>query len=107
MHGPQWLSDLDGLGALEAAWRGLWAQARFTTPFQHPAWLLAFYREMGITRPRALAVWSGQELIGLAPLYLWGEPGQTRLVLAGNGVSDYLDALVARGAEGVFVTALP
>jgi CelD/BcsL family acetyltransferase involved in cellulose biosynthesis len=96
---------LDRVAPLEALvepWTELWSCARFATPFQHPAWILAFYRELAVREPRILAAWQGPQLAMLAPFYLWktttaGDPAA--LIVAGNGVSDYLDALVRPGAE--------
>jgi CelD/BcsL family acetyltransferase involved in cellulose biosynthesis len=99
---------LDRIAPLEALvepWTELWSCARFATPFQHPAWILAFYRELAVREPRILAAWQGQQLAMLAPFYLWRTAGGPALILAGNGVSDYLDALVRPGTEPCAVKA--
>ena len=95
------LDQIASLEALVAPWTELWSCARFTTPFQHPAWILAFYRELAIQEPRILAAWHGSQLAMLAPFYLWrtADRPAAALILAGNGVSDYLDALMRPGAE--------
>jgi CelD/BcsL family acetyltransferase involved in cellulose biosynthesis len=100
---------LDQIGPLEALiepWTELWRCARFATPFQHPAWVLAFYRELAVQEPRILAAWQGPQLAMLAPFYLWKTPAGPALIVAGNGVSDYLDALVRPGAEPCAVEAI-
>lgn len=96
------LDQVAPLEALIEPWTELWGCARFATPFQHPAWILAFYKEFAVREPRILVAWQGLQLAMLAPFYLWkettaGDPAA--LILAGNGVSDYLDALVRPGAE--------
>ena len=93
------LDQIASLQALVEPWTELWSCARFATPFQHPAWILAFYRELAIQEPRILAMWRGRQLAMLAPFYLWRTADGPALILAGNGVSDYLDALVRPGAE--------
>ena len=103
------LDQVASLEALVEPWTELWSCARFATPFQHPAWILAFYRELAVREPRILAAWQGPQLAMLAPFYLWrttaaDDPGA--LILAGNGVSDYLDALVRPGAEPCAVEAI-
>ena len=94
------LDQIASLENLVEPWTRLWSCARFATPFQHPAWILAFYRELAIQEPRILVAWQGPQLAMLAPFYLWRTAGgPAALILAGNGVSDYLDALVQPGAE--------
>jgi glycosyltransferase involved in cell wall biosynthesis len=41
------IDSLRGLEALHAEWVRLWARARGATPFQSPAWLLAWWRQFG------------------------------------------------------------
>ncbi|MBV9999962.1 MAG: GNAT family N-acetyltransferase [Verrucomicrobia bacterium] len=99
-HRVEILDQIAPLEDLVEPWTELWSCARFATPFQHPAWILAFYRELAIPEPRILAAWQGPRLKVLAPFYLWRTAdGPASLILAGNGVSDYLDALVRPGAE--------
>jgi CelD/BcsL family acetyltransferase involved in cellulose biosynthesis len=100
------LDQVAPLEALVEPWTELWSCARFATPFQHPAWILAFYRESAVREPRILAAWQGPQLAMLAPFYLWRTDDGPALVLAGNGVSDYLDALVRPGTEPCAVEAI-
>jgi CelD/BcsL family acetyltransferase involved in cellulose biosynthesis len=101
------LDQVAPLEALVEPWTDLWSCARFATPFQHPAWILAFYRELAVREPRIVAAWQGPQLAMLAPFYLWKTAeDQAALILAGNGVSDYLDALVRPGAEPCAVEAI-
>ncbi|MBV9489049.1 MAG: GNAT family N-acetyltransferase, partial [Verrucomicrobia bacterium] len=94
------------LRTLVEPWTELWACARFSTPFQHPGWILAFYDELRVQEPRILLLWKGKQLVMLAPFYLWKTGDRSTLVLAGNGVSDYLDILVRPANQRSAATAL-
>lgn len=76
-----------------AEWAALWERCPRATPFQHPAWLLPWWRHVWRGgRQWWMALRDGGRLAGVAPLFVWGEP---RCVsLAGSGESDYLDLLV-------------
>ncbi|HEU0052458.1 MAG TPA: GNAT family N-acetyltransferase [Longimicrobium sp.] len=90
----------EALNALRGEWSALWERSA-ATPFQSPEWLLAWWRHFGGAGLRALAVRREGELIGLAPLFVHGFPDGTRQVTpVGNGLSDHVDLLAARGREG-------
>jgi CelD/BcsL family acetyltransferase involved in cellulose biosynthesis len=85
------------LEALVPAWRALWLKDPDGTPFQHPAWLIPWWRQFGQPDLRAVTISDNGELIGLIPLYILADP-QTRirqLLLLGAGTSDYLDGIFA------------
>lgn len=85
------------LEGLRPEWQALWlrASAPGATPFQSPAWLLAWWRAFGTGRPRAATLRDEDgRLLGLLPLYLLEEGGGTKLLPIGIGVSDYLDLLL-------------
>ncbi len=67
------------------------------TPFQHPAWLLPWWRQFGTDQLCAVAVYRGTSLRAFLPLYIYVEPasGERKLMLLGVGVSDYLDGVYA------------
>lgn len=77
------------------AWRALWESDEHATPFQHPAWLLPWWRQFGQPDLRVLVLYRGQEPIGLLPLYIYGEPGtaERKLLPLGAGTTDYLDGV--------------
>jgi CelD/BcsL family acetyltransferase involved in cellulose biosynthesis len=94
------------LESLRAAWDAL-ADACFgTTPFQRPAWALAWTRHMQIETPRALAVHEGRDLVGLLPAFVSGSTPRRAMSLLGAGISDHLDALAAPGFEPVVIDAM-
>jgi CelD/BcsL family acetyltransferase involved in cellulose biosynthesis len=80
--------------ALLPDWSSLWQRLATATPFQSPAWLLAWWRQFGTGAPRILVAHSGGTLVGVLPLYELVEPGCRKLLPIGIGLSDYIDALV-------------
>ena len=70
---------------------------RLATPFQSPAWLLAWWRYFGTREPLLLTARARCELVGLLPLYLLREPGCRKLLPIGVGLSDYVEALARSG----------
>lgn len=90
---PEIIEDLEVLAALAPAWWALWRRCP-ATPFTSPAWALPWWRAFSPGRLRVVAIWAGDELAALAPLYMeHGELG-ARLLLIGIGISDALDVLV-------------
>jgi CelD/BcsL family acetyltransferase involved in cellulose biosynthesis len=79
---------------LVSEWTVLWRQTPGATPFQSPAWLLAWWRHFGTGAPRLLTARVEERLVGMLPLYLLAEPGARKLLPLGIGLSDYIDALV-------------
>ena len=90
------LAEAEALTALEPAWWDLFARCPAATPFRSPAWLLPWWRVFGPGPLRAVALWRGDRLVALAPLYL--EAASRRLLPLGIGLSDDLDMLVAPDA---------
>ncbi|MGC2522565.1 MAG: GNAT family N-acetyltransferase [Stellaceae bacterium] len=94
---------------LRREWEELWLRDPMATPFQSPAWLLAWWRHFGTPEPLVLTARAGGELVGLLPLYLLREPGCRKLLPIGVGLSDYVAALLdpaAPAAAERFVEAI-
>ena len=96
----QVLTQPGALAALQPEWQALYDRCPAATPFSSPQWLLAWWSAFGGAPLHVITIRDGGDLVGLLPLYWYGG----RQYLAGNGVSDYLDALVleqqaARAAE--------
>jgi len=79
-----------GLFALEAEWDALWHRCPRATPFQSPAWLLAWARHYAPDRCGAVTLRASGQLVALAPVFCW----ERALLLAGTGPSDRGDALL-------------
>lgn len=98
------IDDPAGLEALEPHWWELWSRSPSATPFQSPAWLLPWWRTFAPGELATVAVWSGDDLVGLAPLYLECQGAGARLLPLGISLSDYLDVLcIPETAEPVAV----
>jgi CelD/BcsL family acetyltransferase involved in cellulose biosynthesis len=94
------VADADALPALEGEWWDLWRRSPAATPFQSPAWLLAWLRAFRPQRPAALAVREGGHLVALAPGFLEDGAHGRRLLPLGIGLSDYADVLVDPAVPG-------
>ncbi len=75
-------------------WNDLWRRVPGATPFQSPAWLLAWWRHFATGAPKILTSRSTGTLVGALPLYVRVEGTACKLLPIGIGLSDYLDALV-------------
>src|SRR3954469_13816016 len=87
------IASPEGMMALAARWTALWRRQPAATPFQHPAWLAAWWRQFGNERPRLITAWSGADLVGILPLYEYEDVDERKLLPLGIGLSDYIDAL--------------
>jgi CelD/BcsL family acetyltransferase involved in cellulose biosynthesis len=85
------------LEALAPAWDDLWRRAPLATPFQAPAWLIPWWREIAGGQLRVLAARTDGHLVGLLPLYLQHESEGGKLLPLGIAISDYLDGLFEEG----------
>ncbi len=88
-------------------WVSLWERVPSAGPFQHPDWLLPWWRHVGGCELLVLCVRDGAELVGIAPFYVFADPatGERQLTLLGNGVSDACDVLI-EGRGGRVARAL-
>jgi CelD/BcsL family acetyltransferase involved in cellulose biosynthesis len=86
--------DAERIGRLRGEWEALWQRDPTATPFQSPAWLLAWWRFFGTPEPVVLTARESGELVAILSLYLLREPGCRKLLPVGVGVSDYIDALL-------------
>jgi CelD/BcsL family acetyltransferase involved in cellulose biosynthesis/SAM-dependent methyltransferase len=100
------VSDIAGLAALEAPWWDLFEACPEATPFQSPAWLLAWWRAFHPGDLRVVAVTDGERLVGLGPFYIERSIAGGRLLPMGIGTSDYLDVLVAADRRGPVETTI-
>jgi CelD/BcsL family acetyltransferase involved in cellulose biosynthesis len=97
------LHEVTVLEPLRAEWAALWSRVPDASPFQHPAWLIPWWRHVGEGELCTLLLREAGEPVGLVPLYVW----RRRLFPLGIGTTDYLDALVLPGhAERVMAELL-
>ncbi|TGT74827.1 GNAT family N-acetyltransferase [bacterium M00.F.Ca.ET.159.01.1.1] len=93
------ISDTSAFEDLEPHWWQLWRQSISATPFQSPAWLIPWWQTFAPGDLVAIAVWSADALVGLAPLYVERHDHGRRLLPIGISLSDYLDILCAPELE--------
>jgi CelD/BcsL family acetyltransferase involved in cellulose biosynthesis len=104
----------EGFDALRPAWNDLLARSDGTV-FQSFEWLRTWWRHFGEKdrrlRLHIVAIWSGGEIVGIAPLYLQrcqvlGPVSYRTMCFLGREVSDYLDVIARRGRESDVVECL-
>src|SRR5947209_7570817 len=88
------IDDLGELEALAGAWDALWRRSPIATPFQSPAWLIAWQRVFAPGDLRCAAAFADGQLAALLPFYLERGRLGRRLMPMGVSISDYLDILV-------------
>ena len=88
------VDDMRALEALAPEWWRLWQRCPVATPFQSPAWLLPWWQVFHPGRLCGVALHEGEELVGLAPVYLEDGALGRRLLPIGIGITDYLDVLI-------------
>jgi CelD/BcsL family acetyltransferase involved in cellulose biosynthesis len=100
------IRDCAQFDALAPQWWNLWYHTPTATPFQCPGWLLPWWSIFAPGELATIAVWRGDELVGLAPLYLERAAARLKLLPVGISLSDYLDVLCVPGQEGPVAAAI-
>ena len=85
------LSSIDDLDRLREEWCALLSRCPDATPFQHPGWLIPWWRYFGSGDLLTLAIRVDGQLVALAPMFLHDWAGRRQITLLGTGTSDYLD----------------
>ena len=95
------------LEALRPEWEALWARCPGATPFQWPAWLIAWWRHFAPGALFSVAVRRAGRLVALAPFYVETGAQGRRVLGIGISLSDYLDVLIdpACGEAGNAIVA--
>jgi CelD/BcsL family acetyltransferase involved in cellulose biosynthesis len=91
------ITTSEGLEALAPAWQDLWRRAPAATPFQSPAWLIPWWRQIEGGELRVLTARAGDRLVGLLPMYRQHAIAGGKLLPLGIAISDYLDGLFEEG----------
>ncbi len=87
-------TEASSISSLASEWRALFSRCPGATTFQRAEWLLKWMDVFKPACPFVVAVWHESTLVGLAPLLIYQQNGQSVLAFAGGGVSDYLDVLL-------------
>ena len=84
--------------AFNSEWLDLRRRSEYAKPFQHPEWLLPWWRQFGQQDLRGVVFRQNESLLGMLPAYVYPDPqsGQKQLPFAGAGTSDYLDGVFSR-----------
>ena len=82
------------LEALRPEWEALWAHCPGATPFQWPAWLVAWWRHFTPGALFSVAVRRAGRLVAVAPFYIEAGAQGRRILPIGISLSDYLDVLI-------------
>jgi CelD/BcsL family acetyltransferase involved in cellulose biosynthesis len=105
-------TDAPVFSALRSEWNDLLADSASDTLFLTWEWQSTWWEQLGEGDLLVLVARDeGDRLLGIAPFYRTGEPGERTLSLVGCvDVSDYLDIIVRRGHEAavydLFLAAL-
>jgi len=90
--------------SLTACWLDRNRGLRWNSIFVLPAWLKVWWQELGSGGELYLgAVRSGDEIIGIAPLFI---RDNTASIIGSSDVCDYLDFIISPGAEKEFFSTL-
>ena len=88
------IRSFEELVAIVPSWDALWRRSSDATPFQSPQWLMPWLRHYGSDGELHMVIErDGDNLTSLAPLYVLRDDDESLGLLAGTGISDYLDVL--------------
>ncbi len=98
---PHLITTTAALADLRPSWEALFYACPWATLFQSPNWQLTWWHHFGREGSlRALALYDGDTLVGLAPFYITHETGMPLLRLVGGiDLTDYLDILARPGYD--------
>ncbi len=82
---------------MQRDWVDLWQRTPQATPFQSPAWQLAWWAQFGTQRAVLATLRMQGRLLGLLPCYVLPDGGG-KLLPIGAGISDTMDVLLATDA---------
>src|SRR3954463_14544867 len=78
------------LEPLREAGGELWRRDPTATPFQHPAWLIAWWKHLGAGALRTLVLRRNGAVAAVLPMAREDRPSEGRWTFLGTGISDYL-----------------
>lgn len=94
------IRSAENLEALKPEWEALWRSCPEATPFQHPMWLIPWWKEFGSDKQLyTLILRARGQLIAVVPFCILCQRSARKLMLLGVGLSDFLDGLFAPGFE--------
>ena len=89
------ITKMSALEALAQVWTDLFHVDSHATPFQHPGWLIPWWRQFGVDGELHTLMFrqpESAEVVGILPLYIYKPRGmgERTLLLMGAGTTDYL-----------------
>lgn len=100
------ITALSTLREIEHEWHQLWSRCRGLTIFQSPEWLIPWVEAFAPHQLWVLEARQDNNLVGLAPFFIYGTGGNRIVAPLGAGVSDYLDVLTDPNAPEALDTVL-
>jgi CelD/BcsL family acetyltransferase involved in cellulose biosynthesis len=80
---------------IQTEWTRFAAPLENVTPFQLPAWQIAWWRHFGAGRLHIMVFRSMDALAGIVPLYVSTDQGRVSMKLTGSGLASYLEPPIA------------
>src|SRR5919202_1233613 len=87
------LSSMTEFRGLRAEWCDLLRRCPWSTPFQHPGWLLPWFDRFGSGDLCVITIRDSGYLTGLLPLFVHEWENRRQVTIIGTGITDYLDIL--------------
>jgi CelD/BcsL family acetyltransferase involved in cellulose biosynthesis len=97
---------VEDLATIVPAWAALWQHCPTATPFERPEWALPWAENFCPNTLCALAIYGGNELLGLALWFRYTQKTERRIAFVGGGDSDYHEVLYRPGWAQVVVGSL-
>lgn len=87
------ISTIQKIEEISAEWMELYNQSSNATPFQGLFWVKPWWKNFGKSDLIIITIRNDQQLICIAPFFIYTANQKKRLCLIGSGISDYLDLL--------------
>ncbi len=87
------ISSMEKIEELSSEWRELYDISSTATPFQGLFWVVPWWKNFGKSELIIAAIREDEQLICIAPFFIYTANQKKRLCLIGSGISDYLDLL--------------
>ncbi len=92
------ITEIAELQSLVPQWNDLWERCS-ASPFQRPEWLLPWLESFRPNEVCVVSAWAHDQLVGLAPMFIYSRGTERVLAPVGAGITDYLDWLIDPVAE--------
>lgn len=87
------ISTIEKIEEISAEWIKLYNLSSTATPFQGLFWVIPWWKNFGKSELVIVTIRNDQQLICIAPFFIYTANQKKRLCLVGSGISDYLDLL--------------